>query len=769
MKWILVFILFLGYIIRRIMSTCPSEVCICKWKGGKQTVECGGRNLLNLPDRMDPGTQVLNFSGNSLTNLPAERFLRMELINLQKIYLSRNHIMKVHSRAFKGLTNLVELDLSENMLTSIPTETFQDYSSLMRLSLSRNPIRELKASAFRHLSFLTTLELSHCQIEQVEDEAFIGMDNLEWLRLDSNRIHTIKGESILPTSLHGIDLHGNQWRCDCHLIDMHSWLMSTNVPQIEDPMCATPPRLQGVPIKSVSTDELACLPHITPTTLYLEIAEGRNVSLYCKITSIPESTVSWWFQGQILQNESMVTNNLHLYYYIDEGIEEKRSDLFIYNANAENNGTFACLAENAAGRSQANYTIRVIVKEKQVIEDVATLTDEHWFVMYSVGGGVGGIIVIAVCIVICRFLRRSKVPNDSRGRSSDVNLETSSGGNQVLKTPHTNHDISSLQDPNTINKLNINGDVGQNGTIKSSTALLITDENFMRRVDSPQAGGGNHQRSCSTDPNPDLINDAESKGQKCNDARINSRINCLAPMRVNRDMYYDTDVHLNPINLFSPHGECPKVTMVAPPDKLLQITEFSRFGTMPHPSRVKMHTYTPVRYSQEAEFLKQSEHRAFDMYTPPPNLRCTVDGYPFATQVVAYKSPDPHHFPSPPEPFKNDTNTPPPALVSYNAWYSTAPQPWPPCLPAYQIKVQACDMTEKRSASAQTIPPEGECAIPSTKTPATIAEEPADEEEEESEDAKGKTTPDEETEKLKHFPLADSPDEGYEDMSQEGM
>uniref|UniRef100_A0A1B0CHY2 Putative membrane glycoprotein lig-1 n=1 Tax=Lutzomyia longipalpis TaxID=7200 RepID=A0A1B0CHY2_LUTLO len=740
------------------MSSCPSEVCICKWKGGKQTVECGGRNLLNLPDHMDPGTQVLNFSGNSLTNLPSERFLRLELINLQKIYLSRNHIMKVHSRAFKGLTNLVELDLSENMLTSIPTDTFQDYSSLMRLSLSRNPIRELKAAAFRHLSYLTTLELSHCQIETVENEAFIGMDNLEWLRLDGNRMHTIVGDNILPTSLHGIDLHGNQWRCDCHLIDIHSWLMSTNVPQIEDPVCASPARLTGVTIKSVSTDELACLPHITPTTLYLEIAEGRNVSLYCKITSIPESTVSWWFQGQILQNESMVTNNLHLYYYIDEGIEEKRSDLFIYNANAENNGTFACLAENAAGRSQANYTIRVIVKEKQVVEDAVTLTDEHLYMMYSVGGGVGGILFIIGCIIICRYVRRSKVPNDRR--INEVSLETSPTANHVLKTSHTSHDISSPSDPSTINKHGVNGGVPPNGTIKNSTALLITDENFMRRVDSPQAGGGNTGRVCSggADPNPDLINDAESKGQMCNDARVTApRITCI-PRNISRDMYYDSDVHLNPINLFSAHGECPKVTMVAP-EKIIQVTELSRFGTMPHPSRVKMHTYTPLRYSQEAEFLKQPpDHRPFDMYTPPPNLRCTVDGYPCGAQLVTYKPNDPHHFPSPPEPFKNDTTICSP-IVSYNAWYST-PQPWPPCLPAYQIKVK--DMTEKRSASAQTIPP---ADVPESTAPATIAEEVADEEAAECAEAQDEGG----EEKLKHFPLADSPDEGYEDMSQEGM
>ena len=126
------------------IQCCPTEDCVCKWKNGKQTVECGNKGLQTIPEGMDHGTQVLNFTGNGLTILHSERFKKMDLINLQKLYLSNNQIIKIHDRAFKGLTNLVELDLSDNMLTSVPTETFQDYSSLMRLSLNGNPIRMLK-------------------------------------------------------------------------------------------------------------------------------------------------------------------------------------------------------------------------------------------------------------------------------------------------------------------------------------------------------------------------------------------------------------------------------------------------------------------------------------------------------------------------------------------------------------------------------------------------------------------------------------------------
>jgi Leucine rich repeat/Immunoglobulin domain len=334
----------------RSISGCPSP-CMCKWKGGKQTVECGGHKLPSLPEGMDPGSQVLNFSHNALTVLQSERFQKMELINLQKIFLANNELIRINDRAFRGLSNLVELDLSDNSLMTIPTETFQDYSSLMRLSLSGNPIRELKTSAFKYLSYLTTLELSNCQISVIEDEAFIGMDNLEWLKLDGNRIRTIRGGHILPESLNGISLHGNRWACDCKLMDVYGWLTTYPIPQIEDPKCFEPQKLQGHTIKSLLSDELACLPEISPTTIYLEIAEGRNISLLCKITAIPEASISWWFQGQILQNDTIIAPNLHLYYYIEEGGEEKRSELFIFNANADDNGTFQCVAENTGEQS----------------------------------------------------------------------------------------------------------------------------------------------------------------------------------------------------------------------------------------------------------------------------------------------------------------------------------------------------------------------------------------------------------------------------------
>uniref|UniRef100_A0A182WYP2 Ig-like domain-containing protein n=1 Tax=Anopheles quadriannulatus TaxID=34691 RepID=A0A182WYP2_ANOQN len=498
---------------------CPAEVCVCKWKGGKQTVECGGRFLNRLPDGMDPGTQVLNFSGNSLTILQSERFRKMELINLQKIYLARNQLVKIHDRAFRGLTNLVELDLSDNTLSEVPTETFQDYAALMRLSLSGNPIRALRASAFKQLSYLTTLELSNCQIELVEDEAFIGMDNLEWLRLDGNRIATIRGAHVLPESLHGINLQSNRWHCDCHLTDVYTWLNSFNVPQREEIKCSGPARLAGETVKTLTLDDLACLPVVTPETSYREIAEGRNISLDCRIVATPEPTVAWLFQGQVLLNDSFLSPNLHLYYFVDELDGAKHSELFIYNINADDNGTYSCVAENSAGRVQTNYTLHVIVKEEPVVEQV-TFSEEYFLAIVAASAATAVLLALLCCIVACKCARArrasgsgAKKPRGAKGATAD-GLGGVPAGQQ--KCASITHDLG---EPLTAGKLNGALGLGDGSNPQDIVLYLNANPNgldkaalnnmtAMAQFCSPPSA-----RSYQ-DQNPDLINDAESGQHK---------------------------------------------------------------------------------------------------------------------------------------------------------------------------------------------------------------------------------------------------------------
>lgn len=79
------------------LADCP-EVCTCKWKGGKQTVECINASLSSIPN-IEAGTQVLDLGLNYLPTLRTDTFKRNNLTNLQKIYLYQCslRLLEVHT------------------------------------------------------------------------------------------------------------------------------------------------------------------------------------------------------------------------------------------------------------------------------------------------------------------------------------------------------------------------------------------------------------------------------------------------------------------------------------------------------------------------------------------------------------------------------------------------------------------------------------------------------------------------------------------------
>lgn len=83
-----------------------------------------------------------------------------------------------------------------------------------------------------------------------------------------------------------LTLHGNRWHCDCKLLEMYMWLRNFSAPTSTStqPKCQTPARLFNEVIREVAADELACLPRVAPTSLYLEVIDGKNISLLCTIT-----------------------------------------------------------------------------------------------------------------------------------------------------------------------------------------------------------------------------------------------------------------------------------------------------------------------------------------------------------------------------------------------------------------------------------------------------------------------------------------------------
>lgn len=339
-------------------ASCP-DVCGCKWKNGKQSVECRDKALITVPQGIDNATQVLDVSGSNLQILPGDAFLRVGLVNLQRVYLSRCRIGQIDGRALRGLTNAVEIDLSRNMLTAVPSATLADVPLLRDLSLAGNPIQRIGPDAFRHCTGLVRLDVSGCELHAVAATAFAGIERLETLKLDNNRLtELLAGTVETLNKVHGVELHENPWHCDCNMRPVKVWLTKNNIPTAVDPSCASGPgRVANRTFSALLADDFACRPDIQQDDPTVDAATGENASVSCRVHSSPAAKVSWYWNGRPLANNTAFGPFQRVFMTDDAG--SGHSTLLLTNVQPSDSGQFLCVAENRAGRAEANFTLVV--------------------------------------------------------------------------------------------------------------------------------------------------------------------------------------------------------------------------------------------------------------------------------------------------------------------------------------------------------------------------------------------------------------------------
>ncbi|XP_006876250.1 PREDICTED: leucine-rich repeat-containing protein 70 [Chrysochloris asiatica] len=235
--------------------------------------------------------QYLNLQRNHLTILGSGTFVGM--IALRTLDLSNNKILRISNSGFQHLGNLDCLYLESNNLTKVPSNAFGVLKSLKRLSLSHNHIEAIQPFAFKGLvnleylllknakiknvtrdglsgiNNLKYLILSHNDIENLNSDTFSVLTNLIYLQLDRNRIINIDDDTfenmgaslkILNLSFNNLtDLHpkvlkplsslihlqanSNPWECNCQLLGLRDWLVSSAITL--NIYCQNPPSLRG--------------------------------------------------------------------------------------------------------------------------------------------------------------------------------------------------------------------------------------------------------------------------------------------------------------------------------------------------------------------------------------------------------------------------------------------------------------------------------------------------------------------------------------------
>lgn len=407
--------IYLCFFTRNLMSDCP-RLCECKWKSGKESVICLNANLSSVPLHLDAGTQIIDLTGNNIVTIKHDEFSGAGLLNLQKVYISKCRLKSLDRYAFRHLINLVELDLSYNALSTVPSHVFDSIPELRELKLNGNPIQRITNGAFIHLPRLVRLELSDCKIGTVESKAFNGLqESLEWLKLDKNKLIQLQSSSItILRDLHGIDLEGNPWNCSCALRPLREWMLRKNVPFGVPPVCQYPKRLATKSWDKLDLDEFACVPEIFAYDSKAHGVEGKNVTMTCRITGIPEPHVRWLSKNRVIANLSGASSSAGKKLYIVH-LQNNASDLTILTADIQDAGVYICAAENKAGKAEASVTLAVSRKPPE-----NTINTKMLFASVITGT----LFVLASCLVaICVFTVRKKQMLNWRRRAGDCHLD----------------------------------------------------------------------------------------------------------------------------------------------------------------------------------------------------------------------------------------------------------------------------------------------------------------------------------------------------------
>ncbi|XP_029309264.1 carboxypeptidase N subunit 2 [Cottoperca gobio] len=262
--------------------------------------------------------KVLNLRGNLLTTFSDEVF-GFDVSNLKELNLKGNRLTELSS--LSSLTSLTDIILSSNQLSDLPEGIFRNVTALENVDLSENQLTVLPEKIFNDLSSIKAIHLNKNNLSKVDAKLFEDQPLIQQLYLSDNQLETLPLGLLDPFIIqHTVRLHGNPWKCDCHMLYLHDWVLRNgrDVEMLDRMLCASPGFLRRRAVMSINKDQLACpesdddMPDLRGCSLQ---ASGDTVIINCKVDAFSPLTVKVQFHEadgsiteHILKNEPQCSN-----------------------------------------------------------------------------------------------------------------------------------------------------------------------------------------------------------------------------------------------------------------------------------------------------------------------------------------------------------------------------------------------------------------------------------------------------------------------------
>ncbi|XP_069816537.1 TLR4 interactor with leucine rich repeats [Dendropsophus ebraccatus] len=170
--------------------------------------------------------RLLSLSGNPLNSLRYPIFLPLR--SLSTLTMAGNNLQQLGPGVFNGLQKLSKLILSSNRISTLHSKAFQGLGMLQDLQLDGNSLAQLSDGLLASLQSLEVLNLSRNALSKFHPGTFNGLNRLRVLDLQYNMLNFLPGDIFSGNpALYRLQLDGNQWTCDCHLLGLKHWILGT--------------------------------------------------------------------------------------------------------------------------------------------------------------------------------------------------------------------------------------------------------------------------------------------------------------------------------------------------------------------------------------------------------------------------------------------------------------------------------------------------------------------------------------------------------------